>query len=369
MAENVAPGLVVPPEPIPSPAPSIAPSNILPSVAVPILTNRFPETWISLNRWSQSNGFGGLKRISPVPTPTYVLTTTNGLLVIRAGSLSAYWDGLEFRLGYAPQLIDSRPFVHTLDVQKNILPLVSGPAGFTKTNRVIVLDPGHGGEDVGAISIFNNRHEKVFTLDWAQRLEQLLITNGWQVFLTRTNDRDVSLADRVAFADQQKADLFLSLHFNSPPKPDPEPNGLETYCLTPVGMPSSLRRGFEDDSTHAFLNNTYDTQNLQYAVRLHRALLKVNGNVDRGVRRARFLGVLRGQNRPAVLLEGGYLSNPKEARLIADPAYRQKLAEAVAKALTAELEARGQKSEDRSPLKNPQPSGSDLPPNEIKHEQ
>src|SRR5206468_9144528 len=77
----------------------------------------------------------------------------------------------------------------------------------------------------------------------------------------------------------------------------------------------------------------FDTQNLQYAVLLHHALLDVNGNQDRGVRRARFLGVLQGQNRPAVLVEGGYLSNLKEARQIADPAYRQKLAEAMAGAL------------------------------------
>ena len=126
---------------------------------------------------------------------------------------------------------------------------------------------------------------------------------------------------------------------------------------------------FEDDATRAFLNNAYDTQNLQYAVRLHRALLQVNGNVDRGVRRARFLTVLRGQNRPAVLLEGGYLSNPREARLIADPAYRQKLAEAVAKALTEEpLQARSQKSEDRTALKNPPPSGAEVLTNEITNE-
>jgi hypothetical protein len=61
--------------------------------------------------------------------------------------------------------------------------------------------------------------------------------------------------------------------------------------------------------------------------------LQVNGRRDRGVRRARFLGVLRGQRCPAILVEGGYLSNPQEARRVADPAYRQKLAEAVAQAL------------------------------------
>ena len=136
-----------------------------------------------------------------------------------------------------------------------------------------------------------------------------------------------------------------------------------------MGMPSSLRRGFEDDSTHAFPNNSHDTQNLEHAVRLHRALLKVNSGADRGVRRARFLGVLRGQNRPAVLIEGGYLSNPSEARLIANPAYRQKLAEAVAKALLCEPETNGQTSDSKNAAKDLPAADPDLPPTETKHEQ
>ena len=98
-------------------------------------------------------------------------------------------------------------------------------------------------------------------------------------------------------------------------------------------MPSTITRGYYDDPALSFPNNAFDTQNLQVAVQVHRELLQVNGRHDRGLRRARYLGVLRGQNRPAILVEGGYLSNPHEARLIADPAYRQKLAEAVAKAL------------------------------------
>ena len=68
-------------------------------------------------------------------------------------------------------------------------------------------------------------------------------------------------------------------------------------------------------------------------VDFHRRLLAATGAADRGVKRARFMGVLRGQNRPAILVEGGYLSNPEEARKIGTPAYRQKLAEAVASAL------------------------------------
>src|SRR5207248_499777 len=133
------------------------------------------------------------------------------------------------------------------------------------------------------------------------------------------------------------------LHFNSA-APNEEQAGLETYCLTPSGMPSSLTRGFEDNAALAFPNNSFDAQNLQLACAVHRALLQVNGNRDRGVRRARFPGVLRGQQRPAILVEGGYLSNRHEAGLIGEPGYRQKLAEAVAAALGA-IEAGKQISE------------------------
>jgi N-acetylmuramoyl-L-alanine amidase len=98
-------------------------------------------------------------------------------------------------------------------------------------------------------------------------------------------------------------------------------------------MPSTLTRGFADPWFENLPNNNFDAQNLQLAVRLHSALLRATGIEDRGVRRARFIGVLRGQKRPAILIEAGYLSNPQEARLIEDPAYRQTLAETVAAAL------------------------------------
>jgi len=82
-----------------------------------------------------------------------------------------------------------------------------------------------------------------------------------------------------------------------------------------------------------FPNNAYDAQNLQLAVRVHSALVRATGIEDRGVCHLRFDTVLRGQNRPAILIEGGFMSNPHEARLIENPEFRQKLAQAVADAL------------------------------------
>lgn len=292
--------------------------------------------WVDLAQWCLRSRLPPPACVSLAPLPAYKLTLTSGPLLLRAGSQAAYWDGLELRLGCAPQLMGAEPFLDSLDLEKTIQPLLGfragKPAPSFKTRPVIVLDPGHGGENTGTQSVVDGRYEKVFTLDWALRLRSLLATNGWQVFLTRSNDANVALSNRVAIAEEHKAGLFLSLHFNSA-GPDDSQAGLETYCLTPCGMTSTVTRGYPDDLALSFPNNAFDAQNLQLACLVHRALLEINGRQDRGVRRARFPGVLRGQQRPAILIEGGYLSNPREARLIGEADYRQKLAEAVAKAL------------------------------------
>lgn len=291
------------------------------------------ETWVPLRRWSRANGVGPLARVDGASAPTYALHTTNGSFVFHTGSQLSQWDGTELRLGFAPQLIDGQPYVHGLDLIKTVQPLIHyGTPPTLGPDTVIVIDPGHGGENAGTKSVLGNRYEKEFTLDWALRLQSLLAANQHKVFLTRSNDTDLALSNRVAFAAQHKADLFISLHFNSA-APNEVEAGLETYCLTPMGMPSSLTRGFTDEVRQSFPNNAFDVENLLLATRVHRALLEVNGRHDRGIRRARFPGVLRGQQRAAILVEGGYLSNRQEARLIEEPGYRQKLAEAVAKAL------------------------------------
>jgi N-acetylmuramoyl-L-alanine amidase len=210
--------------------------------------------------------------------------------------------------------------------------LLFGPP-LTFGNRVVVIDPGHGGVNVGTHSVLDGRFEKEFALDWALRLAPLLAANGWQVFLTRTNDVDVALSNRVMFAEVHHADLFISLHFNSTSDRNKETAGLETYCSTPAGMPSSLTRDYADTWSQYFPNNNFDAQNLQLAMLLQTMLLRESNEDDRGVRRVRFIGVLHKQHCPAVLIEGGYLSNPQEAKLIETLEFRQKLAQAVADAL------------------------------------
>lgn len=312
--------------PAPVPAPAFTPVPPKVSRPVPVLT------WTSLNEWTAEHRLPAPKRVGNLPVTSYAITSPQGTMVLEIGSREATWRGLEILLGFPPEIIDNQVFVHALDLKKNLEPLLLGAPLTFHGNRILVLDPGHGGSNSGTHSVLDGRCEKEFTLDWALRIRSLLATNGWTVFLTRTNDSAVSLSNRVVFAEAHHADVFISLHFNSA-APDKKQNGLEIYCLTPTGMPSTLTRGYSDVWTDRFPDNAYDAENLQLAVRLQAELIRCSGEEDRGVRRARFMGVLLGQKRPAVLIEAGFLSNPAEARRIETPAFRQELAEAVANAL------------------------------------
>jgi N-acetylmuramoyl-L-alanine amidase len=304
-------------------------------------------TWVSLDNWAAQHGAGQPHLLSNSPVTTYAVGSSNGVMVLTIGSREAAWNGIEIHLGFGPQLIDGQVCLYGPDLQKNLEPLLCDPPlARPRTNGIIVIDPGHGGMNSGTHSILDGRFEKEFTLDWALRLAPLLAQEGWQVFLTHTSDVDDSLSNRVAFAEAHHANLFMSLHFNSL-APDKNPAGIETYCVTPTGMPSTLTRGYGDYWSDNFANNAFDAQNLQLAVRLQGALLRATGMEDRGVCRARFIGVLHGQHRPAVLIEAGFLSNPGDARLIETPAFRQKLAQAVADALRPEPESGGQKPDVR----------------------
>jgi N-acetylmuramoyl-L-alanine amidase len=323
-----------------APEPALAPPPTQPPDAGAAISNHSMEGWVALQRWCATNGTLELTRLPGMTIPTFSVRTSRGTLILRAGSQITTWNGMELRLGYAPQMISGQPYIYSLELRKTLQPLLlPGSLSLRNTDRpVLVLDPGHGGEDAGTSSVLDSRREKDFTLDWALRVRRILCTNGWLVHLTRAADTSLALSNRVTFAEERQADLFVSLHFNSAGRNRAE-SGLETYCLTPAGLPSNLTRGSGDDPALSFPNNAFDQQNLELALGIHRAVLQVNGYHDRGVRRARFPGVLRNQNRPAILVEGGYLSNPREAGLISDPAYREKLAEAVAVALQNALRA------------------------------
>jgi N-acetylmuramoyl-L-alanine amidase len=320
----------------PQPIKPVTPAVSTVSINKPpvMVSNPAPAAiWASLKDWAVAHRVGAPHRLSDLPVSSYAIGSKNGVMVLGIGSHEAAWNGLGINLGFAPEIIDGEVSLDRLDLQKNLEPLLCGPPLTFGTNRVIVIDPGHGGSNTGTHSVLDGRFEKEFTFDWAKRLKPLLESNGWTVFLTRASDVYVTNANRVVFAEAHHADFFISLHFNSTPDGDKKIGGLETYCITPIGMPSTLTRGYDDPWFENLPNNAFDAQNLQLAVRVHGAALRATGLEDRGVRRSRFETVLRGQDRPAILIEGGYLSNPTEAKMIESPEYRQKLAEAVADAL------------------------------------
>jgi len=299
-------------------------------------------TWTALANWAAEYRIGKVHLVSSSPVTTYAVGSSNGVMVLEIGSREATWidsrqtnsSGVEINLGFAPELIDDEIYLHGLDLEKNLKPLLCGPPlTFPTTNRVIVIDPGHGGSNTGTHSVLDGRFEKEFTLDTALRLKPLLEAEGWTVFLTRTSDVDVANSFRPIFATAHHADLFISLHFNATDRPDPAVGGLETYCFTPTGMPSTVTRGYADPWTEKLSSNDFDAQNLQLAVKMQGTISRETGLEDRGVRHVRFIEVLRNQHCPAVLIENGYLSNPAEAQKIESAAFRQKLAQAIADAL------------------------------------
>jgi N-acetylmuramoyl-L-alanine amidase len=313
-------------------APMPPPGKPIVAVGPPKAPSAAITTWTSLNDWASEHGVSAPHRLKDMSMAAYSVSSKNGTMILEIGAREASWNGIEITLGFAPQFIDGEISLHGLDLEKNLEPLLCEPPMIFSTNHVIVIDPGHGGSNVGTHSVLDGRFEKEFTLDLALRLKPLLEAEGWKVYLTRTTDTDVSLVARVDFAEAHLADLFISLHFNSG-APDTTQAGLETYCLTPTGMPSTLTRNYADPWTENLPNNAFDAENLQLAVHMHNALLHAFPMEDRGVRRARFIGVLRGQKRPAILIEAGYLSNPKEAAKIENGDYRQKLAVTLAAAL------------------------------------
>lgn len=330
----VAAPVAKPPQPIvpvakPRTNPPVA--IVKPPVVAPAPKEPEPiRGWVDIQRWVISNKVGQVHVLSGGAQPKLELVAPSGRLEFSVGSQFAKWNGLSFLLGFAPQIVAHEIAVNGLDIQKSIVPLVQ-QRGPTARGHVIVIDPGHGGAQRGTKSVVGHKFEKDFTLDWALRLQTLLASNGWTVYLTRTNDVDIPLHDRVSVADRVKADLFLSLHFNAGGTAGAE-SGVETYCMTPFAMPSNLTRDYVDDPFYNWPNNGFDRDNFTWAMRLHRSLMSALATPDRGVRRARFMAVLRTQRRPAVLIEGGYLSNRHEATLINTPEYRQKLAQGVANA-------------------------------------
>jgi N-acetylmuramoyl-L-alanine amidase len=254
---------------------------------------------------------------------------------IRVDSRECLLDGQRVFLGDPVRLSKGRPYFSRIDVERLLTPILQPGWGETRVPalKTIVLDPGHGGKDTGKVNERLKVQEKDLALDTALRLKQRLEQDGYRVALTRNDDRAVELTERATVARQEQADLFLSIHYNSVENDIERVTGVEVYAMTPQHQLSADRK--PDDQVDVFNDgNRYDHWNAVLGDVVHRQLLNELKVSDRGLKRGR-LAVLRLAPCPAVLIESGYLSQDAEARKLATPAYRQKIAEAIADGVQA----------------------------------
>ena len=243
------------------------------------------------------------------------------------GSVEFYINRLKFNLSYPIIEYEGRPVISRMDLTKVIEPVLR-PQKIKNAEKIdtIVLDPGHGGHDNGATSLYGN--EKSFTLDVANRARMLLMQSGYKVVMTRGDDTFIPLEDRVRIANQYANALFISIHFNS----GGAGTGLETYTLAPRGVPSMMADGPRIADLQQCPGNVNDAENIALATATHASLVVRSRMYDRGIKRARFV-VIRDIIIPGVLIEGGFLSNDYDARLIATPSYRQQMATSILQAV------------------------------------
>ena len=193
--------------------------------------------------------------------------------------------------------------------------------------KTVILDPGHGGRDPGASCRHGN--EADFTLRTCLIAKRLLESAGYKVVMTRQRDNTLELRDRVAIANRFDNAIFISLHFNS--GGGRRAHGVETFTLSPQGVAHYGRGKRERDNT-ARTGNKQDSANIALATAVHHLVVGDTKSFDRGIKRARF-SVLTGVKHPAILLEGGFLSNPQEAARIANTRYQKTLAFAISRAV------------------------------------
>ena len=225
-------------------------------------------------------------------------------------------------------------------------PASNGAGGFSLSRQLglsasrIVIDPGHGGHDPGALT--NGVSEAELVLDIALRLEELLRQQpNTDVVLTRRSDAYVPLEERTALANREGADLFLSIHANA--SRNIKTRGIETYFLNFATtadaeavaarenvMSARTMNNLPDIVKAITLNNKRD-ESKDFATLVQRALvreLRTSGMKDLGVKQAPFV-VLIGAEMPSILAEIAFITNRQDQQQLKKPAYRQRIAEAL----------------------------------------
>ncbi len=229
-----------------------------------------------------------------------------------------------------------RTIVSVVDLAKLIDPVLR-PSYIKHVGKfdTVVIDAGHGAHDSGAVGVLG--YEKNYCLDTALRLEQALKKRGFKTHMTRRTDKFLTLNQRVQVANSIKNSIFISVHFNS--SDNRLANGIETYALAPQGT-ESTNSGRASGTRRR--GNSRDGENIALATAVHAMAMHRMQVEDRGIKRARF-NVLTGITRPAILFEGGFVTNSADAKRINTAEYRQQLASTVADAIVGFRKAVGGK--------------------------
>lgn len=214
-------------------------------------------------------------------------------------------------------------------------------------NKTIVIDAGHGGDDVGAVGP-NKEYEKVINLEVAKYLDNILKQRGYKVYLTRSTDKFIKVMDRTILANEKNADLFISIHTNSMPKEKASStSGIETFFLSPARSERAKKvaalenkddiREMSESSKNVFLeslNRPRITASHKFAIDVQSGLLqaartKYKDVRDTGVKEGPFW-VLVGAQMPSILIELGFISHPVESKRLYQKDYQQLLANGIA---------------------------------------
>ena len=254
-----------------------------------------------------------------------VFSNSNNSIVFYNGRRKATVDKVTVWLNVAPELtpLTKQWHISSIDLDLISLSLHSKTQKDPKPLK-IVIDPGHGGDDPGAITPTGDLYEKDINLELAKLVGKILRNKGLAVRYTRENDRTVSLSERSATARREKADLFLSIHANK--AANTNACGMETFVLTPSGYhgtsQNSPPRGWQIGNKNDYNNNL-----LGYSIQ--RELIKLDHTTDRGLKHQSFF-VLRETHCPAALIETGFLSNKDEVLRMKSSKWKRECANKIA---------------------------------------
>ncbi|MBK1816474.1 N-acetylmuramoyl-L-alanine amidase [Luteolibacter yonseiensis] len=261
---------------------------------------------------------------------TVILENAKVEMQLKVGGTDCLMNNVKFVFSQTIAAQGDKIYVSQIDLAKLIDPVlrpnfIQNAGDF----RTVVLDPGHGGKDPGATNALGT--EARYNIKVAEIAKKQLEARGFRVVMTRTTDVYQSLQERVDFANAVKEDaIYVSIHFNSGGR---SARGIETFTLSPPGI-SHYGSGWKASDNQARAGNEHDSANIALATSVHGSILRRLGKntLDRGIKRARF-SVLSGVRHPAILLEGGFMSHPYEAKLIDNGAYQNAIATGIVEAI------------------------------------